>query len=197
MDDSTQSLCSDTIQPAWDNVCLTLSIKLATLWPSGNKNQSSPPSQSCWVLRWRCCSFNLSWAALSAICGSTRTRNVLLHLNLKGFPVWSCCTRALQSFAVLVVLPTFPNGGEDLFAQSPISMTYTPPGASFFSCFLCFVVVVPLLLEPFFVLGTGGLGLRLVSLDPVEGRWLWPVLWLPPRFFASSAGSEESAPVLL
>ena len=179
MDDSFQSLlCSVTNQPTWFNASLTLVIKLPTVWPSGNKNQSFPPSQPRWVLSWRLSSFNLSWAALSAVSAFTLTRNVCLHLNLWGFPVWSSLTRAWQSFAVLPDLPTFPNGGEGWFTEAFIVTTYTPPRTSFSPCFLAFVVVVTWLLEPVFLLCTCGLGLRLVLLDP-EGCCLSPfsVLW--------------------
>ena len=221
MDDSTQSkLCSDTSHPPSLITVLTLFIKLPT-WPLGNLNHSPPPPQRRWVLSSKLFGGGfvmLWWAASSASFGSV-TRNICLHLNLCGFPVWSSSTRALQADAVLLVMPTFPNGGEGWLSQESIVMIYTAPLATFCCCCCCpGVVVVTWLLEAPFppvlaTTGLTGLGLELVLLDR-EGciaLGFAVVLWLLLRSFVlvflltflsrrSSTGSnhsEESAPVLL
>ena len=80
MDDSTQSsLFSDTNQFPWVIASLTLSIKLLSDWPSGNKYQSFPPSQPCWYLRLRLSSFNLVWAAAVALSGSVTKKLILTY----------------------------------------------------------------------------------------------------------------------
>ena len=132
MDDSTQSkLCSDTNHPPSVITPLTLFIKLPT-WPLGNLNQSFPPPQPRWVLRWKLFGggfVKFLWAAFSASFGLV-TRNICLHINLCGFPVWSLSTRALQADAVLFVMPTFPNGGEGWPSQASMIMIYTAPAAT-------------------------------------------------------------------
>ena len=218
MDDSTQSkLCSDTNHPPSVITPLTLFIKLPT-WPLGNLNHSPPPSQPRWVLRFK--SFGGSfvkflWAAFSASLGMV-TRNICLHLNLCGFPVWSLSTRALQADAVLLVMPTFPNGGMDWPSQASIVMIYTAPVATFCCCccFPGFVVVTWLLEAPVLpVLGTTGITGLFLEFDwrggipPVCVDVLWPLLcsfflvllltFLSRRSSTGSNHSEESAPVLL
>ena len=221
MDDSTQSkLCSDTSHPPSVITPLTLSIKLPT-WPLGNLNHSPPPSQPRWVLRRKLFGggfVKFLWAAFSASFGLV-TRNICLHINLCGFPVWSLSTRALQADAVLFVMPTFPNGGEGWPSQASMIMIYTAPAATFCCCCCCpAVVVVTWLLEgpvpP--VLGTSGLPGLFLELDwggcirPVCVDVLWPLLlplrsfflvlllpFLPPGSSTGSNHSEESAPVLL
>ena len=218
MDDSTQSkLCSDTNHPPSVITALTVLIKLPT-WSLGNLNQSFPPPQPRWLLRWK--SFGAGfvkflWAAFSASVGLV-TRNTCLHINLCGFPVWSSSTRALQANAVLSVLPTFPNGGEGWPSQAFMIMIYTAPVATFCCCCCCpaFVAVTWLLEAPFppvlDTTGLTGLFLELDFLDRGGCIGFAVVLWLLLRSFALvlllpflcrfSAGSnhsEESAPVLL
>ena len=217
MDDSTQSkLSSDTNHPPSVITPLTLFIKLPT-WPLGNLNQSFPPPQPRWVLRWKLFGggfVKFLWAAFSASFGLV-TRNICLHINLCGFPVWSSSTRALQADAVLSVLPTFPNGGEGWLSQGFIVMIYTAPVATFCCCCCPAFVAVTWLLEAPFppVLDTTGLTGLFLELDFLDREgcigfavvlWLLLrsfvlVLLLPflCRFSAGSNHSEESAPVLL